>query len=540
MTIIPSGFKAPAPVTSPPRFFGAASTALILAALTLAPAAPAAGAPARDNTEASRRLLLDRLAWSASTADSAAMARLGDRRWIEAQLHPTSDEALPPEVETQIAAMSDLNTPMVETLARLRRQEQAMKAISDPDQKAAAKKAYEAAMNGLERDAQTRSLLRDLYSRDQLKEQMSWFWFNRFNVYARKANIRAMVGDYEDRAIRPHALGKFRDLLEATLTHPAMLRYLDNAENAVGKINENYARELMELHTMGVGSGYTQGDVQELACILTGVGIDVNPEDPRLPPDLQGLYIRRGAFVFNPRRHDFGDKVFLGHRIRGSGFAEVEQALDLLARNPATARRVSHDIAVYFVSDAPSEALVNAMAATFRRTDGDIAEVLRTMIYSPEFAASLGKRFKDPAHYAVSAVRVTYDGQTVTNMAPLQTWLRRLGQGLYDHDTPDGYALNSAAWNGPGQMETRFEIARQIGSGRTGLLAPAAPPSPALMPASTTFSAPAAQPPRLQSAAYVLAIAPGLAPATRAALAEAASPGDWNTLFLASPEFMNR
>ncbi len=133
-------------------------------------------------------------------------------------------------------------------------------------------------MNDLVREAQSRSLLRDLYAPDQLREQMTWFWFNHFNVQSSKRDIRAMVGDYEDQAIRPHALGKFRDLLEATLRHPAMLRYLDNDQNAAGRINENYAREIMELHTMGVGSGYTQKDVQELARILTGVGVDLQPE----------------------------------------------------------------------------------------------------------------------------------------------------------------------------------------------------------------------------------------------------------------------
>src|SRR6202012_2042572 len=125
-----------------------------------------------------------------------------------------------------------------------------------------------------------------------LQEQLTWFWFNHFNVHQYKANLRAMVGDYEETAIRPHALGRFRDLLEATLRPPAMLRYLDNADTAAGHINENYAREIMELHTMGVGSGYSQKDVQELARILTGAGIDLKPESPKLRPDWQPLYVR--------------------------------------------------------------------------------------------------------------------------------------------------------------------------------------------------------------------------------------------------------
>src|ERR1700745_730169 len=131
-----------------------------------------------------------------------------------------------------------------------------------------------------------------------------------------------MVGDYEDQAIRPYALGRFRDLLEATLKHPAMLRYLDNADSAAGHVNENYAREIMELHTMGVGSGYSQKDVQELARILTGVGVSLKPGNPQLKPDWQKLYVRTGLFEFNPARHDFGDKQLLGHTIHGEGFPE--------------------------------------------------------------------------------------------------------------------------------------------------------------------------------------------------------------------------
>ena len=149
---------------------------------------------------------------------------------------------------------------------------------------------------------------------------MTWFWFNHFNVHQYKRDLRALVGDYEDQAIRPHALGRFRDLLEATLRHPAMLRYLDNDQNAANHINENYAREIMELHTLGIGSGYSQKDVQELARILTGVGVDLSSTNPKLPPARQALLVRAGLFEFNPNRHDFSDKVLLGHAIRGSGF----------------------------------------------------------------------------------------------------------------------------------------------------------------------------------------------------------------------------
>ena len=154
-------------------------------------------------------------------------------------------------------------------------------------------------------------ILHALYSPAQLQEQLTWFWLDHFSVFQYKANDAWLVGDYADHAIRPHALGHFRDLVMATLTHPAMLQYLDNAQNANGHINENYARELMELHTLGVGSGYTQQDIQELARVLTGVGVNASGNEPKLKPEWQQLYRHDGAFEFNPARHDFGGKTLL-------------------------------------------------------------------------------------------------------------------------------------------------------------------------------------------------------------------------------------
>ena len=273
---------------------------------------------------------------------------------------------------------------------------------------------------------------------------MTWFWFNHFNVHQYKSNLRILVGDYEDHAIRAHALGKFRDLLVATLRHPAMLRYLDNTDNAAGHLNENYAREIMELHTMGVGSGYTQADVEALARILTGVGIDV--EAGRAEAQARTAIrssLREGAFEFNPARHDYGDKTFLGHEIKGRGFAEVDEAIDILVHHPATATHLSKQIATYFVSDNPPDTLVAKMAQTFKATDGDIAAVLATMVHAPEFAASLkpGVKFKDPVHYVFSAVRLAYDDKVILNTQPVQNWLNRLGEGLFNHETPDGYSM---------------------------------------------------------------------------------------------------
>ena len=470
---------------------------------------------------------VNRITWG--TNESAVTGTAKASADLKTALHGDADAPLPPAAAAQIAAMRISREPMAALVVALDAQAKAGSALTDPDQKKAAQADYQKAMNDLAREAATRSILRDLYSPAQMQEQMTWFWFNHFNVQAAKRDVRAMVGDYEDQAIRPHALGRFRDLLEATLRHPAMLRYLDNDQNAAGRLNENYAREIMELHSMGVGSGYSQKDVQELARILTGVGVDLRPDAPKLKPAMQPLLIRAGLFEFNPARHDFGDKEFLGHHIKGAGFAEVEQALDLIAAAPATAQHVSGQIAHYFMGDDVSPALVGRMAGTFRSSKGDIAQVLRTMFQSAEYRASLGTAFKDPVHYAVSAVRLAYGDRVILNADPIIVWLNRMGEGLYAHETPDGYPVQSSAWTGPGQMAVRFEIARQIGGGSAGLFKPrdaGAVEQPAF--------------PQIQNALYFNALAQTLRPGTKAALGQAVSPQEWNVLFLSSPDFMRR
>ncbi len=498
---------------------------LLLSGILIAGAAPSHAAELSPHDMA----LLDRLSWGINASSAAHMQAIGAERWLSEQLHPAPNSALPASVQAQIEAMPDVHKFPFDIAVAFDQQAKAANQTADPDQKKAAQQAFQQAMNDRAKQAAARSILHALYAPDQLRERMTWFWFNHFNVHQYKANIRILVGDYEDRAIRPLALGKFRDLLTATLHHPAMLRYLDNSDNAAGHLNENYAREIMELHTMGVGSGYSQPDVEALARILTGVGIDLKPEDPKLKPELQPQLVREGAFEFNPARHDYGDKVFLGHTIKGRGLAEVDEAIDILVHHPATATHISRQIATYFVSENPPDALVQRMAQAFKSTDGDIAAVLSAMIHSPEFAASLksGARFKDPVQYVYSAVRLAYDDKVILNTLPIQSWLNRLGEGLFNHETPDGYAMSSASWNGPGQMMVRFEIARQIGSGSSGLFKPDVP---------NAVDQPAF--PLIANALYFNGLRQTLGPTTLAALDQAISPQDWNTLFLSSPEFM--
>jgi uncharacterized protein (DUF1800 family) len=358
---------------------------------------------------------------------------------------------------------------------------------------------------------------------------MTWFWLNHFNVHMNKHNLRAMMGDYEQNALRPHALGRFRDLLGAVTLHPAMLRYLDNEQNAVGRINENFARELMELHTLGVDAGYGQKDVQELARVLTGLGVNLSDNTPKMRPQLQALYVRRGLMEFNPQRHDMGPKVLLGQAVQGEGLAEVAHALDVLARHPATAAHISRKLATFWLSDTPPQALIDRMVARWKATDGQMAQVLETLFTAAEFTQAAPGKFKDPMRYVLSAVRWAYDDQVILNVGPVMNWINRLGQPLYGRQTPDGYPLVASGWDSPGQMTTRFEIAKAIGSGSAGLFkteGPQAVDKPAF--------------PQLANALYYQAIESTLGPATRNALKQASSAQEWNMLLLAAPETMRR
>jgi len=492
-------------------------TRVLAAGLVLcASVAHAADAP-------SRLVMAERLSWGPRGDEPAPTA--GDP---VAALAVPIDAPLPPAAAQAIAQMRISRQPMAQIVMDMTERRRAIAAMADPDAKAAADKQWQADMADLYREATTRAIVRALYSPAQLGEQLTWFWANHFSVHGQKREIRAMLGGWDD-ALRSHALGRFRDLLAATVTQPAMLQYLDNDQNAAGHINENYAREIMELHTLGVGSGYSQKDVQELARILTGVGLRLTPDAPRLPPDKAALYIRDGLFEFNPARHDFGDKVLLGQTIHGSGWGEVAQAIRILADAPATRAHVSRKLALFLLGHDPSPALVDAMGAEWQASDGTIVRVVAVVLRSDEFRASLGQGFKDPMHYVLSAVRYAYGGRVIRNADPILNWLRRMDEAPYGRETPDGWPLDAAAWTGPGQMETRFEIAKAIGNGSAGLFK-AREPGGADEPAF----------PQLQNALWFAGFDRTIGAQTRAVLDRAVSSPQWNMLLLASPEFMRR
>ncbi len=321
-------------------------------------------------------------------------------------------------------------------------------------------------------ELQQAKLLRALYSERQLQEVMTDFWFNHFNIYLNKDADQYLVTAYERDVIRAHALGKFKDLLVATAQSPAMLFYLDNwlsmgpksaAAVAANKgkpgqatlgLNENYGREVMELHTLSVNGGYTQQDVTELARVLTGWTIQ---------PLEQGA-----AFQFDPKKHEPGDKIVLGQTIPENGINEGMQVLDILAHHPNTAKFISKKLAMRFVADDPPPALVDRMAQKFLATDGDIREVLRTMFKSPEFWSpkTYRAKVKTPFEFAISSLRAT--GTDLNNPGPLLGILNKMGMPLYQMVPPTGYSMTASTWMNSEALIDRMNYALALSNGQVG------------------------------------------------------------------------
>jgi uncharacterized protein (DUF1800 family) len=305
-------------------------------------------------------------------------------------------------------------------------------------------------------------LLRAIESNRQLAEELDDFWFNHFNVFYEKGADRFLIPEYERDVIRPNVLGKFRDLLEATAKSPAMLFYLDNfqsvrpdldANNKNRKVkrglNENYGRELMELHTLGVNGGYTQQDVTEVARCFTGWTI----LEPR----------KGGGFFYNDKLHDKGEKVVLGHVIpAGGGMDDGEKVLDILAAHSSTAHFISKELAQRFVADNPPDALVEKMAQTFLASDGDIRQVMKTMLDSKEFwsQGAYRAKLKTPFEMVASSVRAL--GADVTDAWALANQVGNLGEPLYRKQEPTGYSNLNSEWVSSAALLNRMNFALQL------------------------------------------------------------------------------
>jgi uncharacterized protein (DUF1800 family) len=470
--------------------------------------------------------LLNRLSFGPKPGDIEKVEQMGVEKYIESQLSPQSIPESS-QLQAQLQNLETLNLSPTVLLQEFGRPQRKPGIKPTPEELKAVRGKQRQV---LEESIQAR-LLRATLSNRQLEEVMVDFWFNHFNIYANKGLDRIWVGAYEQQAIRPHVFGRFRDLLGATARHPAMLFYLDNWQNSAPKnpaargrfqgLNENYARELMELHTLGVGGGYTQEDIVTLAKIFTGWGLPLANRMNEAAPE---------GFYFNPKRHDFSDKVFLGYQIKGSGEAEGEQALDILAAHPATARRISERLAQYFVADKPPEALVKRLTERYLKTDGDIREVLKTLFASSEFQDPkvYQAKFKTPYRYVLSAVRAT--GVEVRNVKPIYAALQQLGMPLYGALSPDGYKNTEEVWLNPDAINRRLSFATALANGR--------------LPLSATL--PKSLPPKQRNSALGTSVNPqqlaqtlgnGFSTKTQQAIANN-PPNLQAALILGSPEFM--
>src|SRR6516225_6575741 len=399
--------------------------------------------------------VLNRLAFGPTPEEFQYVKSIGVERYIAEQLNPDSIPEQS-ELRSRLAPIETLKLDPVQ----LRQLYGPLPSPRGFKPNADAEKAQRERARLVLHDAAEARILRALLSRRQLQEVLVDFWFNHFNVFSGKGLDDVWIGNYEQRAIRPFVLGRFRDLLFATTKHPAMLVYLDNAlstapgsPGARGRqkgLNENFAREVMELHTLGADGGYTQEDVVTLARILTGWG--VNPPDARFYPE--------HAAVFEGARHDYSPKVFLGRPLQSRGKAEGEEALDILARSPATARHIGFELAQYFVADEPPPGLVERLAARFVESDGNIREVLKTLFASKEFWESKGAKYKTPYQFVISAVRAA--GTPVGNVRPLLGAMDQLGMPLFGCLTPDGYKNTEDAWLSPDATTRRISFATAL------------------------------------------------------------------------------
>jgi uncharacterized protein (DUF1800 family) len=444
---------------------------------------------------------LNRLAFGPRPGEVDAVMKDGVDTWIEQQLHP---EGIPDRaIEARIAALPTMtlsNAQIVKTYYQpvllARKQANAEAKNGDVDKKdvrrelmrdVPANQRPQVVMNELV----AQRILRAAESDRQLNEVMVDFWMNHFNIFSGKGLDRFLLTSYERDVIRPHIWGRFEDLLMATAKSPAMLFYLDNARSMAapenrpamqqqrgfgrqfgfgrrammtrpqqgkeGGLNENYAREIMELHTLGVDAGYTQKDVTELARVLTGWSISRERDGSG----------EGAAFVFRPQMHDVGVKTILGIRFAsGGGIEEGERMIHILAHHPATAHRIAYKLCQRLVADEPPPALVDRVAKKFLATDGDLRQTVRAVIASPEFwdPASYRAKVKSPFEYTISAVRAV--NAQITDPAPIARALQQIGEPLYGAQPPTGYSDKADVWINTGALMNRLNFALSLASNK--------------------------------------------------------------------------
>ena len=492
--------------------------ALVIASVltqTLAAFADGKNAKKRSLTDEQQTIhVLNRLGFGARPGDIERVKSMGLKDYINQQLNPEKiNDTVAENKIKDLGVMSMTTAELYEKFpqpGQLLRQLQARGMLNgdsqvDPKELNPQNEKYRKVIeeyyqqNGLQRpqrivaELQASRILRAVYSERQLQEVMVDFWTNHFNVFAGKGADRWLLPAYDRDTIRPNAMGKFSQLLLATAQSPAMLFYLDNFQSVSPDanrgggmrrllnpqappqqrqrrgINENYARELMELHTLGVDGGYTQKDVQEVARCFTGWTIFQPRGGAAAVNALMGEAGRRnaGTFFFNARVHDDGEKTVLGHKISaGGGIKDGLTVLDLLAHHPATAKFIATKLVRHFVSDTPPPALVDRVAAAFAKSDGDIREALKTIFFSNEFNSTEAYRakIKRPFELVVSAIRTL--GADTNGGPGTHQWIARMGEPLYGFQTPNGYSDAAETWVNTGALLERMNFGLALAGNR--------------------------------------------------------------------------
>jgi uncharacterized protein (DUF1800 family) len=466
--------------------------------------------------------VLNRLGFGARPGDIERVKAIGLENYINQQLNP--DKITDTVAENKVKDLTVLNMSVAELYEKYPQPNQLLRQLQNrgllpkdlqeardkqknptpanpmdnPEYRKVIEEYYRE--NGLQRpqrimaELQASRILRAVYSERQLNEVMVDFWTNHFNIFAGKGADRWLLPSYDRDTIRPHAMGKFSTLLQATAQSPAMLFYLDNFQSVSPNasrgraqvmvqaqpqprrgINENYARELMELHTLGVDGGYTQKDVQEVARCFTGWTIfqprggaaAVNALRGGREPRREPMRGPAGSFFFNNRAHDDGEKTVLGNKIpAGGGFNDGLMVLDILARHPSTAKFIATKLVRHFVADNPPPALVNRVAAAFTKSDGDIRETLKAIFFSNEFYAADAYRakVKRPFEVAISAIRVL--GADTNGGPGTHQWIARMGEPLYGYQTPNGYSDTAENWVNTGGLLERMNFGVALAANR--------------------------------------------------------------------------
>jgi uncharacterized protein (DUF1800 family) len=560
---------------------GSLLLAVLVAASPPKAALASASTPIGDDARIVIVHVLNRLGYGPSPEELEHVRAIGVETWIDQQLHP--EKLSDSKLEARLALFPTLALDTRRLMQGYEIPPEAKKEIqkrkaemganpSEADEKSARRELmakYQDRMDGTPRqvldELQAAKLIRATYSERQLQEVLTDFWMNHFNVYAQKGQVRFLVGEYERDVIRPRVLGKFEDLLKATAESPAMLFYLDNwlsagpdapqtqpgqarrgrlggrrfagdmdtmrrptgtasAGNGQGQgrrrgLNENYAREIMELHTLGVEGGYTQQDVTQVARCFTGWTI-------------RGLKQQNPEFSFEARLHEPGDKLVLGQKIGSSGKDEGDKVIHLLATSPATARFIAYKLCRRFVADEPPQALVERAAETFRKTDGDLRAVVTTIVGSPEFFAPENRdaKVKTPFEFVASALRAS--GADVKEATELNRRLGEMGMPLYMQQPPTGYKDTADAWVSTSGLLARLNFALDLAKGSLlGVRVDVA----AWLPNGS---------PDVPGALAQHLVPRGLSDSTRATLSQAGGPALEPTrvagLILGSPEFQRR